>query len=279
MKEEGKIIFINDLLIIIHYFSDKNRDSTAQRRRQPDIKRTLSSNSINNKLIDRQDDDEFPKIKSRIISKDTAITKREQVIAMQSRQNDLERNKRMFGCLLGTLQKFRKEENILKSKEEKKAKIEKKLEEQEMLEKIKLKQEREELLANRKRKQIEVKALETKMSKLRDLQVWEESKKHLTNFIKTNTKPEIFWLPKIMTSKTTSLQNRTNQEITESIEERRRKVDEEIKEIEDQIEKDGESYDDHTNGKKSVSLNDDVKVEPHESENGDDKEENHDRGK
>lgn len=206
------------------------------RRRPADLKRTISINSNNsiNQNNNYEDDDPVKvQVKSRVVSKDTGIQRREQVIAMQSRQNDLERNKRMFGSLLGTLQKFKKEENILKSKEEKKAQIEKKLEEQEMQEKIKLKQERDALIESRKKKQFEVKALETKMEKWKDLEIWEESTRHQVHFIKTNTSPALFWRPKIFDDKTTELQSKTEQEVTEKIAERRKQIEDEIKAIEE----------------------------------------------
>jgi pinin len=242
----------------------------------------MNSNSSYNRIKteimqdDEEEEDGHPKIMSRVVSKDNSsgITKREQVIAMQSRQNDLGRNKRMFGSLLGTLQKFRKEENFLKTKEEKKAKIEKKLEEQEQLEKIKLKEERDTLIANRKRKQMEVKLLETKMGKLKDLQVYEDSQKHLGNYIKTATKPAVFWLPKVMTSKTLLLQTITSENVRESIEERRKQVDEEIKDIVTQIDKECESNDDH-NDKSIINHNNDTV----KSENGRERNENSDKGK
>lgn len=194
---------------------------------------------------------------------------------MQSRGNDLERNKRMFGCLLGTLQKFRKEEKMLSSKEEKRTKIEAKLEEQQQLEKAKLKEERDALIANRKRKQLEVKILETKMSKLKDLQVIEESHKYYSNFIKTATKPAIFWLPKVMTPKTTLLQSKSSKEIKELIEERRKQVDEEIKEIEDQME--SESADEHCTNDEKKSIVHSIAIA--DNENGRQKPESNDKGR
>lgn len=209
-------------------FSDKNRgDAKNNRRRQSDLKRTLSSNSNNS---NNHNNNRNHKEDSRA---ETGLQRREQVIAMQSRQHDLERNKRMFGSLLGTLQKFKKEENFLKSKEEKKAQIEKKVEEQELQEKIKLKQERDALIESRKRKQFEVKALETKMEKWKDLEIWEESQRCQRNFIKTSTKPEIFWRPKILDDKTSELKNKTEQEVNEKIVERRQQVEDEIKAIEE----------------------------------------------
>lgn len=263
----------------IYFGNERNRDMSSQRRRHYDIKRTISvnsnsSNSNRNKNDDDYDDEEEPKIVSSrvVVSKDNSgsgITKREQIIAIQSRQNDLGRNKRMFGSLLGTLQKFKKEENFLKTKEEKKAKIEKKLEEQEQLEKIKMKEEREALIANRKRKQMEVKILETKMSKLQDLQVFEDNHKKLSSYIRTSSEPPIFWLPKTLTLKTSLLRDRTAQQIKNEIEERRKQVDEEIKNIESQIDRDCDATDDHHPHEKSSNNHNDAES----NENGREKEE------
>lgn len=110
---QKKLKFIN---ISIFFSGDKARDNTNARRRPNDLKRTISNisyNSINqnnnNRSFDESaNDDEHlnVQIKSRVI--DAGIQRREQVIAMQSRQNDLARNKRMFGSLLGELVTFLK---------------------------------------------------------------------------------------------------------------------------------------------------------------------------
>jgi hypothetical protein len=76
------------------------------RRRPNDLKRTISNNSNNsnnhnNSRSFEDDDDINVQIKSRVVSKDAGLQRREQVIALQSKQNDLARNKRMFGSLLG----------------------------------------------------------------------------------------------------------------------------------------------------------------------------------
>lgn len=78
------------------------------RRRPNDLKRTISNNSNNsnnhnnnNRSFDDDDEHLNVQLKSRVVSKDAGLQRREQVIAMQSRQNDLARNKRMFGSLLG----------------------------------------------------------------------------------------------------------------------------------------------------------------------------------
>lgn len=201
--------------------------------------RLSSKKEGNNQYIrdDEIEDYQRPKVSSRVISKEQ-ITSREDALAMQARNNDLARNKRMFGSLLGTLQKFQKEESRLKPKEDKKAQIEKKLEEQELLEKEKMKQEKEVLMADKKRKQLEIRAIEIKMFKMRDLKAWEDSKLPLVNFIGTKTEPQLFYLPKVMTPKTEELLVESQHAVQKQIEEKREQVHQQIRELELRFESD-----------------------------------------
>lgn len=147
-----------------------------------------------------RDEEIKPKLNSRIIRE--LPTKEEIVEAQGSDPASRARHRRMFGSLLGTLQKFCQEESRLKQKEEKKAQIEKKLEEQQVQERKNMKRERENLFNNRKRQQLEIKMLETKMNLMREFGAWEQSKKPLVNFIRTKSKPRIHFLPKVLDKKT-----------------------------------------------------------------------------
>lgn len=190
---------------------------------------------------DEADDFPRPKISSRVISKEQPPATRENALAMQSRNHDLARNKRMFGSLLGTLQKFRNEED--KGVQEKRAKIEMKIEKQQLLVKEQIKQEKDTLIADRRRKQLEIKSLEVKMFKLRNLKAWEEHKQSLVNFIGTKSTPQIYFLPKTMTPKMEELLKESQLELQQSIEEKRREVNEEIKQIESRLETDLQALD------------------------------------
>lgn len=103
---------------------------------------------------------------------------------------------------MGTLQKFCQEESRLKPKEDQKAQIEKKLDEQQQMEREKMKRERQDLFQNRKRQQVEIKMLETKMTRMKELSTWEEAQKPLMNFVRTKAKPHIYFLPKVVDAKT-----------------------------------------------------------------------------
>lgn len=148
----------------------------------------------------RDDDLKPPKLNSRIIRE--LPTKEEIVEAQGSDPASRARNRRMFGSLLGTLQKFCQEESRLKQKEQKKAQIEKKLEDQQNQEREIMKKERQNLYNNRKRQQMEIKMLESKMNLMKEFGTWEESKKPLMKFIRTKTKPRIYFIPKVLDKRT-----------------------------------------------------------------------------
>lgn len=186
-----------------------------------------------------EENDDFPR--PRIASRVNVTVSRDDALSMQSaKKSDLARNKRMFGSLLGTLQRFRSEEN--KESLEKRAKIEEKIEKQQQIDKEKIQEEKNKLIVNRRRKQIEVKSLEMKMHKLKNFKSWEESKMSLLKFIGTTHKPQIFYLPKVMNSKTEALLKESQEELKKRIEERRREVDEEIKQIEERLEIDLKAF-------------------------------------
>lgn len=92
--------------------------------------------------------------------------------------------------------------NFFILQEEKRAQVEKKLEEQEVQEKAKIKKERYELFLGRKKKQQEIRIIEQKMLRIKEHAFWEEQHKPLVHFIRTSAKPHIFYLPRRMTTKT-----------------------------------------------------------------------------
>lgn len=172
---------------------ERERDSSPPAKRKPETKSVFSRLSG---PPGGRDDDVKPKLNSRIIRE--LPTKEAIVEAQGSDPASRARNRRMFGSLLGTLQKFCQEESRLKQKEQKKAQIEKKLEDQQNQEREIMKKERQNLYNNRKRQQMEIKMLESKMNLMKEFGTWEESKKPLLNFIRTKTKPRIYYLPKVL---------------------------------------------------------------------------------
>lgn len=87
--------------------------------------------------------------------------------------------------------------------EEKKAQVERKIEEQARQQKERELRERKTLFAERDHKKATIKALEAKMGRVQEFEKWEESQRCLGNFILTKAKPHIYWIPKKMSDKAT----------------------------------------------------------------------------
>ncbi|KAJ8968269.1 hypothetical protein NQ317_008899 [Molorchus minor] len=125
---------------------------------EPPSKRRSSNISVFKRLSERTilNDDIHHGSQKQIISKVIVTPKevpsREEALEAQNKDEKYKaRNRRMFGALLGTLQKFQQEETKLKSREDKRAQLERKIEEHEIKEKEEIKKERQELFLSRKK--------------------------------------------------------------------------------------------------------------------------------
>ena len=74
--------------------------------------------------------------------------------------NPFQRSRRLFGSLLGTLQKFRQDENKIKDRELKKREIELKIEEKTEKEKDEAKKKKQELFHEREKQKQELRTLQ-----------------------------------------------------------------------------------------------------------------------
>lgn len=191
-----------------------NRNKPGYENDEPNAKKRNLDSSVFKRLSERPRhfEDDMAEIvgKNQLISKIIVTPKevpsRQDVLAAQGAdEKSKARNRRMFGALLGTLQKFRQEETKLKSKEEKRAQVEKKLEEQQIREREELKKERQDLFLNRKRKQAEIRMIELKITRMKEHSEWEEKQRPLMNFIQTKTKPHIYFLPKVLNEQNKTL--------------------------------------------------------------------------
>ncbi|XP_063627717.1 pinin [Cydia splendana] len=142
------------------------------------------------------------------------------------------RNRRIFGSLLGTLQKFKQEEIVLQTKEDKKAQVERKIEEQARVQKEKEQKERKTLFAEREHKKATIKALEAKMARVQEFEKWEASQKSLGNFILTRAKPHVYWIPKKMTDKASEKLNSSRKYHEKCMVKKRAELQEELQRIE-----------------------------------------------
>ncbi|XP_034952105.1 pinin [Chelonus insularis] len=185
---------------------------------------------------DEDDNSIKPAVSSRVIATPREVPSRQEVIRRERvDERSRQRNKRMFGALLGTLQKFRQEETKLKAKEDKKAEVEARVEEAKRREKEELRRERQQLFSSRKRQLAEVRALETKLARSRQFQNWRSATLPLLSFIKTQTQPAIYYLPKRKHPKTDALLEQCTKELHAEIERREKALIEELALIDSQM--------------------------------------------
>ncbi|XP_034475565.1 pinin [Drosophila innubila] len=213
---------------------EQNPDRNIQRHDGLKHKRRIhESKMVINRLSKGEEDAIWlptPKINSRVIRE---LPSREEIVEAQGMDSESRaRNRRMFGSLLGTLQKFCQEESRLKKNEDKKAQIEKKLEKQELQERELLQKERDALFLDRKRKQLEIRGLEKKMARVKDFKTWEHSIKYQKNQLRTKTKPHIFFRPKVHTAHTQKLILKHKSELDCLIKQRQEDLQAELREIE-----------------------------------------------
>lgn len=76
------------------------------------------------------------------------------------------------------------------------------MEEDAKREKEKLMQEKRELFLERKRREVEIKRIEWSLNRVKEYEAWEANVLPLKNFIQTQAKPHIFYLPNVHIAKT-----------------------------------------------------------------------------
>lgn len=168
-------------------------------------------------------------------TKDMQRTRKEASADQKGDRRCMERNKRMFGMMLGTLQKFQSEETRRKHQlqSQKRAEIEQKLEEAAEREKAQLRKERQDLFLSRRQKQQSLRRLELKMEVARLHEEAEARQRLLLNFIHTRTKPHIMFKPAKHCAETQKRLKESQKRILGTIESRRAKVKEELDAIDE----------------------------------------------
>lgn len=106
---------------------------------------------------------------------------------------------------------------IIFFQEDKRAQLEKKIEEHEIREKEEIRRERQELFLNRKKRQAEIKIIELKMLRMMEYNAWEESQKPRKKFIITKSKPQIHFLPHKLNDKAKELLTLSKSEIESKV--------------------------------------------------------------
>ncbi|GFR25366.1 pinin [Trichonephila clavata] len=229
----------------------KNQQGSVPNRPFPGRKRTLfpigktkeDDEEAGQPEEESADEDETPSkkpsLQSTVVATPKDIKSRKDTIQEQNANTKMKaRNRRMLGMILGTLQKFQHEAKKRKEQDLKRAEIEQKVEAAAAEEKERIKKEKEQLFLTRKEKQVQLRCLAKKMEIAEMHEAWEKNQKCLLNFIKTTTKPHLFYLPSIQTSESEKRLKESKAKILESIKEHKEKMEKELAEVEEWYRKD-----------------------------------------
>lgn len=137
------------------------------------------------------------------------------------------RNRRMFGFLMGTLQKFKDSEEVLKksAKERRRSEIEEKLVREEEVEKEESLRQKQELYEQRKSQKSKIVRLASHVNTIQMYEEWNAHDRLTRGYIKTKAAPPIFYLPAEHTPNTEELLIETNDKIEGTIKQRQAEID------------------------------------------------------
>lgn len=188
---------------------------------------------------DEESPSKKPSLQSTVVATQKDVkTRRDKIEQQKSDSRGMARNRRMFGMILGTLQKFQHEESRRKEQSQKRAEIDKKVEEAAEKEKEEMKREKQELFLTRKEKQIQMRCLEKKLEIAEVHEAWQNQQKMLMNFIKTKAKPHLMFLPSKHNAESQKCFKETQAEIEIALASHSAKFEKELQEIEECYRKD-----------------------------------------
>ncbi|XP_071961992.1 uncharacterized protein [Antedon mediterranea] len=188
----------------------------------------------------REEDEDFeeelphkPALSSSVVAPSSITRTRKDSIEEQSQDSKgTARNRRMFGLLLGTLQKF-KDDSVQKSdKDIQREEIEHKLDARAKKEKQEIASERRELFTERRNKQKELERLEELMEIAKEQEMWDKHSQTLGCFIQTKAKPPLFYRPRKVLQEDEKKLAATKEMLGEMASKRREAIEEEIKSFE-----------------------------------------------
>ncbi|CAF2817445.1 unnamed protein product [Rotaria sp. Silwood2] len=171
--------------------------SNAKRSRVPSSSYDEHNTSLPEPTFDESSSSKS--LHSSIVPTNKIIKTKDDLISLVNRdQQSTMRNRRMFGVLLGTLNKFKAEANAYNEQTVgiKRQEIERRLEEKQTKEREDKQHERTELLASKKTCQQKLKLVNIKIEIMQRMATYEKLHLPLRNFIRTKAKPYVFYLPK-----------------------------------------------------------------------------------
>lgn len=198
------------------------------------FKKPRYRNNQNEESPDEEEPARKVTVQSSVVATPKEIrTRKDSIETQKGDKKVMDRNRRMFGMILGTLQKFQSEESKRKDQATKRAEIEQKLEEAATKEKEELRKERRELFINRREKQAQIRCLEQKMEIAKLHNDWEKRQNHLLHFIFTKTVPPIAYKPKRPVPETDKRLKDSQSKLLEEMQSQKQKIIEQLTEIDE----------------------------------------------
>ncbi|GFR67746.1 pinin [Elysia marginata] len=171
-------------------------------------------------------------VHSSVVATSREAKNRDEIMQEQTKDKEgMQRNRRMFGLLLGTLNRFKTESKTLETKDVRRKKIEEKLEEKAEKEKKKFKQETKLLMEEMHLEQSKISRLEQKMEMVQEHADREAELLKLKNFIVTKAKPRIFWKPVQMSTVAENKMKDSKKFVDDLLQEGKDRLDKEIVEL------------------------------------------------
>ena len=170
-----------------------------------------------------------PAIHASILS--NTIKTKDDLIKMQNKfQGSEQRNKRIFGVILGTLKQFKTEDKERSStvQAQNRKELEQKVEEKKAEELKKILEERKRLEKEKSRQTRSIQILEEKIRITENFELWKKNQMSLMKSIRTKAKPYVFYMPKVSDEKIEKLIEESASLLEDELKTKQKMLDSEI---------------------------------------------------